>query len=52
MKKAIGEIPKITGTVKKGSIAAREQEDKTNRKSIESESRKKVICFENFFQCA
>lgn len=52
MKKAIREIPKITGTVIKGFDCGTGEEEKDNtqkiRKANQKERRKKVICFENF----
>lgn len=55
MKKAIGEIPKITGTVIKGfDCRAREAKNrKKHSKKREGEAeREKSDMFREFFQCA
>lgn len=54
MKKAITEIPKITGTVIKGfECRAQERAENENRKRIKKEKREeKSDMFREFFQCA
>ena len=54
MKKAIREIPKITGTVIKGfdCRARGNEKEKKDRKRFEKKTRKKSDMFREFFQCA